>query len=48
MRGTLESKGFKISHKKIENMNCNFKRDEQRDVTTIRIEVQETAQRSSF
>ena len=45
MRGTLESKGFKISHIKTEYKDSNFSVHIQRDETTVRIEAWEIPQR---
>ena len=47
-REALESKGFKISHTKIERLDCNFSGHIQRAKTTVRIEAQEIPQRDSF
>ena len=49
-RKDLESKGLKIknnfkkSRTNTKYMNCNFRGDEQRDVTPMRTEAQETSQ----
>ena len=40
-REALESKGFKISHTKLEYVDCNFDGHIQRAESTIRIEVYE-------
>ena len=44
----LESKGFKISHTKIEYMDSNFNRHIQRATTTVRIKALQMPQRDAF
>ena len=44
----LESKGFKISCRKTEYMDCNFKGYIERAETTVRIEAHEIPLRESF
>ena len=42
------SKAFKVSHLKTEDMDCNFSGHIQRAETTMRIEAREIPQRDSF
>ena len=47
-REVLESKGFKISHTKMEYMDCHFSEHIERAQTTMRIEDHDIPQSGSF